>query len=87
VPQSHTATDAHVCPAVVCVSAVLGDALARVAVLGGRDGMPRSLGSVYGGSVTRFLGSGLRGVVSRVRCGVVGQRRGGEPRRLHAAGV
>jgi DNA-binding beta-propeller fold protein YncE len=54
------------CPAAVCVSAVLGDALARVAVLGGRDGMPRSLGSVYGGSVTRFLGGGLRGVVSRV---------------------
>jgi hypothetical protein len=28
--------------------------------------MPRSLGSVYGGSVTRFLGGSLRGVVSRV---------------------
>jgi DNA-binding beta-propeller fold protein YncE len=48
------------------VGAVLGDALHRVAVLGGREGMPRSLGSVYGGSVTRFLGGGLRGVVSRV---------------------
>jgi DNA-binding beta-propeller fold protein YncE len=35
-------------------------------VLGGRDGMPRSLGSVYAGSVTRFLGGGLRGVVRRV---------------------
>jgi DNA-binding beta-propeller fold protein YncE len=35
-----------------------------VAVLGGREGMPRSLGSVYGGSVTRFLGGGFRGVVS-----------------------
>jgi DNA-binding beta-propeller fold protein YncE len=43
----------------VCVAAVLGDALQRVAVLGGRDGMPRSLGSVYGGAVTRFLGGGL----------------------------
>jgi DNA-binding beta-propeller fold protein YncE len=28
--------------------------------------MPRSLGSVYGGSVTRFLGGGCRGVASRV---------------------
>ncbi len=50
----------------VCVAAVLGDAEHRVAVLGGREGMPRSLGSVYGGSVTRFLGGSLRGVVSRV---------------------
>jgi DNA-binding beta-propeller fold protein YncE len=49
-----------------CVAAVLGDALHRVAVLGGREGMPRSLGSVYGGAVTRFLGGSLRGVVSRV---------------------
>jgi sugar lactone lactonase YvrE len=50
----------------VCVAAVLGDAEGCVAVLGGREGMPRSLGSVYGGSVTRFLGGGCRGVVSRV---------------------
>jgi DNA-binding beta-propeller fold protein YncE len=50
----------------VCVAAVLGDAERRVAVLGGREGMPRSLGSVYGGSVTRFLGGSCRGVVSRV---------------------
>jgi DNA-binding beta-propeller fold protein YncE len=48
------------------VAAVLGDALHRVSVLGGREGMPRSLGSVYGGSVTRFLGGSLRGVESRV---------------------
>jgi DNA-binding beta-propeller fold protein YncE len=48
------------------VGAVLGDAKRRVAVLGGREGMPRSLGSVYGGSVTRFLGGGCRGVASRV---------------------
>jgi DNA-binding beta-propeller fold protein YncE len=48
------------------VGAVLGDALRRVAVLGGREGMPRSLGSVYGGSVTRFLGGGCHGVASRV---------------------
>jgi DNA-binding beta-propeller fold protein YncE len=54
------------CPPDVCVAAVLGDALHRVAVLGGREGMPRSLGSVYGGSVTRFLGGSLRGVASRV---------------------
>jgi DNA-binding beta-propeller fold protein YncE len=50
----------------VCVGAVLGDAERRVAVLGGREGMPRSLGSVYGGSVTRFLGGGCRGVASRI---------------------
>jgi sugar lactone lactonase YvrE len=54
------------CSPVVCVGAVLGDALRRVAVLGGREGMPRSLGSVYGGSVTRFLGGSCRGVASRV---------------------
>jgi DNA-binding beta-propeller fold protein YncE len=54
------------CSPGVCVAAVLGDALRRVAVLGGREGMPRSLGSVYGGSVTRFLGGGYRGVASRV---------------------
>ncbi len=46
----------------MCVAAVLGDALHRVTALGGREGMPRSLGSVYGGAVTRFLGGGLRGV-------------------------
>jgi hypothetical protein len=34
--------------------------------MGGREGMPRSLGSVYGACVTLFLGGGLRGVVSRV---------------------
>jgi DNA-binding beta-propeller fold protein YncE len=54
------------CSPGVCVGAVLGDAERRVAVLGGREGMPRSLGSVYAGSVTRFLGGGCRGVVSRV---------------------
>jgi tripartite motif-containing protein 2/3/tripartite motif-containing protein 71 len=48
------------------VAAVLGDALRRVAVLGGREGMSRSLGSVYSGAVTRFLGGSLRGVMSRV---------------------
>jgi DNA-binding beta-propeller fold protein YncE len=46
---------------------VLGDALHRVSVLGGREGMPRSLGSVYGGAVTRYLGGSLRGEVSCVR--------------------
>jgi DNA-binding beta-propeller fold protein YncE len=45
---------------------VLGDAEHRVSVLGGREGMARSLGSVYSGAVTRFLGGSLRGVVSRV---------------------
>jgi DNA-binding beta-propeller fold protein YncE len=57
VPLSHSDLDAlPLCSPGVCVAAVLGDALRRVAVLGGREGMPRSLGSVYGGSVTRFLG-------------------------------
>jgi DNA-binding beta-propeller fold protein YncE len=54
------------CSPGVCVAAVLGDAERRVAVLGGREGMPRSLGSVFGGSVTRFLGGGCRGVASGV---------------------
>jgi hypothetical protein len=54
------------CTPDMCVAAVLRDEERRVAVLGGREGMPRSLGSVYGGSITRFLGGGLRGVESRV---------------------
>jgi DNA-binding beta-propeller fold protein YncE len=68
VPQSRMLPRASssCCSAGVCVGAVLGDALRRVAVLGGREGMPRSLGSVYGGSVTRFLGGGCHGVASRV---------------------
>jgi DNA-binding beta-propeller fold protein YncE len=66
VPLSHADADADTDAASACVAAVLGDALARVSVLGGRDGLPRSLGSVHGGSVTRFLGGSLRGVVSRV---------------------
>jgi hypothetical protein len=69
VPLSHTARRASSssrCPPDVCVAAVLGDDEHRVAVLGGREGMPRSLGSVYGGAVTRFLGGSLRGVESRV---------------------
>jgi DNA-binding beta-propeller fold protein YncE len=71
VPLSHTARRASSssssrCPPDVCVAAVLGDAEHRVAVLGGREGMPRSLGSVYAGSVTRFLGGSSRGVMSRV---------------------
>jgi hypothetical protein len=45
---------------------VLGDALRRLSVLGGREGMPRSLGSVLSGFVTLFLGGSLRGVKSRV---------------------
>jgi DNA-binding beta-propeller fold protein YncE len=67
VPVQHAVLDAssRVSPS-QCVGAVLGDALRRMSVLGGREGMPRSLASTYGGSVTRFLGGGLRGVVSRV---------------------
>ncbi len=67
-PASDTVSDASSssprCPPAVCVAAVLGDPLHRVIMLVDRDGMPRSLGSVYGGTVTRFLGGGLRGVVS-----------------------
>jgi DNA-binding beta-propeller fold protein YncE len=51
--------------AAACVTAVLCDAQCRVCVLGGRLDMRRSLGSVLGGCIVRFLG-GLRGVVSRV---------------------
>jgi hypothetical protein len=65
VPLSRAVADDASAAADMCVAAVLGDALRRVSVLGGREGMPRSLGSVYGGSITRFLG-GLRGVVSDV---------------------
>jgi tripartite motif-containing protein 71 len=70
VPLSHAVPDASSstprCPPDVCVAAVLGDEERRVAVLGGREDMPRSLGSVYGGYVTRFLGGSLQGVESRV---------------------
>ncbi len=62
---SHAPSDGA-SPSAACVAAVLGDALHRVSVLGGREGMSRSLGSVHGGSVTRFLGGGCRGVESRV---------------------
>jgi hypothetical protein len=48
-----------------CVAAVLGDACRRLSILGGRDGMPRSLGSIFGSLGTLFLG-GLRDKVSRV---------------------
>jgi DNA-binding beta-propeller fold protein YncE len=68
VPLSHAVLDASSSrsPPDVCVAAVLGDALRRVSVLGGREAMLRSLGSVLSGSVTRFLGGSLRGVESRV---------------------
>ncbi len=65
VPLSHAPSDGA-SPSAACVAAVLGDALHRVSVLGGREGMSRSLGSVFGGAVTRFLGGSLRGVESRV---------------------
>jgi hypothetical protein len=44
---------------------VLSDALHRVSAVGGRDGMPWSLRSVYGAAVARFLSRGLRGTVVR----------------------
>jgi DNA-binding beta-propeller fold protein YncE len=54
------------CTPDVCVAAVLGDGLRRVSVLGGREGMSRSLGSAYSGSVARFLGGSMRGIASRI---------------------
>ncbi len=66
-PLSHALPDTSPrCPPDVCVAAVLGDALHRVSVLGGREGLPRSLGSVYSGCVALFLGGSLRSVGSRV---------------------
>jgi hypothetical protein len=63
VPLPHAVPDASCrCPPDVCVGVVLGDARHRVSALGGREGMPRSLGSVYG-AVTRFLG-GLHNAAS-----------------------
>jgi hypothetical protein len=47
-----------------CVAAVLGDPWGRLSVMGGRAGMPRSLGSVLGSAVVRFLG-GFRDKESR----------------------
>jgi hypothetical protein len=51
--------------AALCVPAVLGDACRRLSTMGGRAGMPRSLGSVLGCWVVRFLG-GFRGVETRI---------------------
>jgi DNA-binding beta-propeller fold protein YncE len=48
-----------------CVAVVLGDAQQRLSVMGGREGMPRSLSSVLGCFVARFVG-GLCGMQSRV---------------------
>jgi hypothetical protein len=50
--------------AAACVSAVLGDPCGRLSIFGGRVGLPRSLGSVLGSAVVRFLG-GFRGTESR----------------------
>ncbi len=49
------------------VSAALHDPAGRVVVLGGRPGLRRSLASVYGCYVARFLHGGLRGV----QCGAI----------------
>jgi hypothetical protein len=43
-----------------CVAVVLNDAERRICALGGRKGLPRSLATVHGGAVTRYLG-GMRG--------------------------
>jgi hypothetical protein len=65
-PHSVRQACATRCPAGECVAVVLGDREHRVSALGGHEGMPRSLGSTYGGFVARFLGGSLRGVVGRV---------------------
>jgi DNA-binding beta-propeller fold protein YncE len=54
-------TDAHA----ITVATVLGDAQRRLCIFGGRDGMPRSLGSLFGSLVVRFVG-GYRG--GNIRC-------------------
>jgi hypothetical protein len=43
------------------VVACLADAQGRLTRQGGREGLARSLGSVYGACVARFLNGGLRG--------------------------
>lgn len=49
-----------------CVAAVVfQDPLQRVAQLGGRQGMRRSIGSLYGGLVALFLGSTFKGQAQR----------------------
>lgn len=48
------------------VAAALNDAQCRFAVLGGRDGMPRSIGSVYAGWTVLFLGSTFTGSTGRL---------------------
>jgi hypothetical protein len=48
------------------VTAALGDAQQRVAALGGRQGMPRSIGTLYGGLIVLFLGTDFRGTRTRV---------------------
>jgi hypothetical protein len=59
-----------------CIAAVLGDALRRLGVMGGRDGLPRSLGSVLGYAVARFVG-GHRGGNVRNVLAIVPSRRAG----------
>jgi hypothetical protein len=43
-----------------CVAAILGDVERRVPIINGREGFARSLGSVYAGSVARFLGGSIQ---------------------------
>jgi hypothetical protein len=60
------------------VSAVLADAQGRLTRQGGRTGLPRSLGSVYGACVARFLHGGLRGSEhTRLSFGDIGARYNG----------
>jgi DNA-binding beta-propeller fold protein YncE len=54
-----------VCDSAKCIAAVLGDAQRRLGIFGAREGMPWSLGSVFGCLVARFV-SGLCGMKGRV---------------------
>jgi DNA-binding beta-propeller fold protein YncE len=53
----------------LCVAAVLADPWRRCTQLGGREGMPRSFGSVYSAYAVLFLGSTFRGIESAVHDG------------------
>ena len=64
-PVSGSDPDSAAAASADCVAAVLGDDLRRLSVLGAREGLPRSLGSVLGSYVVRCL-NGFRGVASHV---------------------
>ena len=56
----------HATDARLCITAVCADSGRRVVRMGGRQGLPRSIGSLYGGLVALFLGSTFTGAVKTV---------------------